>query len=101
MRAAVVALLLFGCAGPTQSLRKTDATLLVECSVPSASVYVDEAFAGRAAELGQSGARVVHGTLRVEIRADGYFPAYRDVTVRAGERARLQVELRAVPEGET
>jgi hypothetical protein len=43
---------------------------------------------------------VPHGNLRVEVRADGYYPAYRDVPVKAGERAHVQVGLRAVPEGE-
>ncbi len=90
-----------GFAGPSQWVKKNDATLLVGCSVGSASVYVDETFAGRAAELGQSGLRVRHGVIRVEVRADGFYPAYRDVTVRSGERARVDVELRAIPEGET
>jgi hypothetical protein len=90
-----------GCAGPGQSLRKTDATLLVECPVASASIYVDESFAGRAGELSHNALRVAHGTLRIEVRAEGYFPAYRDVTVRAGEQGRVSVELRAVPEGES
>jgi hypothetical protein len=92
--------LLVGCAGPSANVRKTDAVLLVECEVPSAAVYVDESFAGRAAEMGKSGLKVVHGTLRVEVRADGYFPAYKDVEVKEGERARVQIQLRAVPEGE-
>jgi hypothetical protein len=94
-------LMMVGCAGPSQSVRKTDAVLIVECDVPSASVYVDEAFAGRAAELGRGGLKVPHGTLRVEVRADGYFPAYREVPVQAGERAHVKLPLRAVPGGET
>lgn len=96
-----VLLMMLGCAGPGQSLRKADAVLIVECDVASASVYVDETFAGRAAELGRSGLRVPHGTLRVEVRADGYYPAYRDVPVQTGERAHVKVPLRAIPSGET
>jgi PEGA domain len=92
-------LLLLACAGPNQA-RRADAVLLVECDVPAASVYVDEHFAGRAAEMGARGLSVPHGNLRVEVRADGYYPAYRDVPVKAGERAHVQVGLRAVPEGE-
>jgi len=94
-------LLLAACAGPSQSVKKTDAVLLVGCSVGSASVYVDESFAGRAAELGHNGLRVAHGRIRVEVRADGFYPAYREVQVQPGERARVDVELRAIPEGET
>jgi PEGA domain len=94
-------LLLAACAGPSQSVKKADAVLLVGCSVGSASVYVDEAFAGRAAELGRAGLHVAHGRIRVEVRADGFYPAYREVQVAPGERARVDVELRAVPEGES
>jgi hypothetical protein len=100
MRALILWSLLVGCAGPSQSVKKTDATLLVDCEVASASVYVDDDFAGRAAEVGRVGVRVPHGMLRVEVRADGYFPAYREVTVERGQRARISVPLRAIPEGE-
>jgi hypothetical protein len=98
---SLLLLLLCGCAGPNASLRKTDAVLVVECEVPSAAVYVDESFAGRAAEIGRTGLQVAHGKLRVEVRADGYYPAYRDVDVKSGERARVQIPLRAIPEGES
>jgi hypothetical protein len=94
-----VLLLLIACAAANQA-RRADSVLLVECDVPSASVYVDETFAGRAADVGLRGLRVAHGSLRVEVRADGYYPAYRDVPVAAGERAHVKVPLRAVPEGE-
>jgi hypothetical protein len=93
-------LFLIACAGPGQSVRKTDAVLVVQSNVPAASVYIDEGFSGRAADLGRGGIRVAHGTLRVEVRADGYFPAYKDVVVRTGETARVEVPLKAIPEGE-
>ena len=99
MRALGLALFLFGCAASNQAAR-TDALLRVSSSVPSASVYVDERFAGRAADLSRSGLGVVHGTLRVEVRADGYYPAYREVTVPPGGQASVEVPLNAVPEGE-
>jgi hypothetical protein len=41
------------------------------------------------------------GELRVEVRADGYYTAYREVAVHPGERARVAVSLHAVPVGET
>jgi hypothetical protein len=91
---------LIACAGPGQSVKKTDAVLVVQSNVPSASVYVDEGFSGRAAELGRAGVRVAHGNLRVEVRADGYFPAYKDVLVHSGETAHVDVPLKAIPEGE-
>ena len=92
-------LLMIACAGPAQSLKR-DAVLLVHCDLPSASIYVDEQFAGRAAELGARGLSVRHGNLRVEARADGYYPAYREVPVQAGGRAQVTLSLHAVPEGE-
>jgi PEGA domain len=89
-----------GCAPTGASLRKADAQLVVACPVDDARVYVDERFVGRAAELRARTIGVVHGTLRVEVRADGWFTAYRDVPVAPGARARVDVELRRVPEGE-
>jgi hypothetical protein len=91
---------MIACAGPGQSLKKRDAVLMVRCDLPSASIYVDEQFAGRAAELGARGLSVAHGNLRVEARADGYYPAYREVPVQAGEHAQVTLSLHAVPEGE-
>ena len=91
---------LIACAGPGQSVKKADAVLVVQSNIPSASVYIDEDFSGRAADLGRGGIRVAHGNLRVEVRADGYFPAYKDVVVHSGETARVEVPLKAIPEGE-
>ena len=100
MRALLALLLWAGCASQAPA-RRADATLFVECSVPSAGVYVDDAFVGRAAEIARRGVRVGAGVARVELRADGYFAAYREVTLAPGGQGRVTVELRAVPEGET
>jgi hypothetical protein len=100
MRSLVAAALLAGACAASNQARRADALLIVDAKVAEASVYVDERFAGRVAELSRSGVRVPSGALRVEVRADGYFPAYRDVRVQKGERARVTVELRPVPEGE-
>lgn len=100
-RAAVwVALaLLGGCAATRPSLR-SDAQLVVTTNVPDARVYVDDTFRGRAAELRGQALLVPSGTRRVELRADGWFTAYRDVSVPHAGRATVAVPLRPVPPNE-
>ena len=93
--------LALGACAPTQAnLRKADAQLAILCPVAGARVYVDESFVGRASELERRALPVLSGTRRVEVRADGYFTAYREVTVPAGGRAQLVVALRKVPDNE-
>lgn len=108
---------LAGCATTSQAVRKPDATLTLSakgpcalppgaqaspslCPVAEARVYIDEQLIGHAGELSAHPLPVVAGPLRIEVRADGFFTAYRDLTVHPGESAHLDVELRRVPEGE-
>ncbi len=98
--AAAGAAALAGCAAGNRAL-KPDAQLVVDTAVPDARVYVDDVFAGRAAELQGRALLVRSGTRRVEVRADGYFTAYRDVAVPARGRATLRVPLRAAPANES
>jgi len=100
IRALAFCALLVGCAPTAQVVRKPDASLFVECAVPTARVYLDDQFIGRASEVGGRPLAVRSGTLRVEVRADGYFTSYRDVPVAPGARERLLVDLRHVPPGE-
>jgi hypothetical protein len=67
----------------------------VECAVPLARVYLDETFVGRVDQLGAL--PVASGRVRMQVRADGYFTAYRDVVVHRGERRRERVSLYRVP----
>jgi hypothetical protein len=98
-RAALLALSVAACATtPAPARRRADAALTITCAVADARVYVDDQFAGRAAELADRALVVTSGTRRVEVRADGYFTVYRDVPVTSGARARLTVELRRVPD---
>ena len=97
----VVAAALFGAAcAPTAKTVRADAQLSIACNVPDARVYVDDVFRGRAAELVGAAVLVPSGSRRVEVRADGWFTAYRDVTVPHAGRARVDVALRRVPETE-
>jgi hypothetical protein len=96
---ALAAVLLGGCAATRPSVR-ADAQLVVTTNVPDARIYVDDAFRGRAAELRGQALLVPSGTRRVELRADGWFTAYRDVAVPHAGRATVAVSLRPVPANE-
>lgn len=100
-RAAALALVVAaaGCAA-TRAAVRPDAQLAVTTNVPDARIYVDDAFQGRAVELRGRALLVPSGTRRVEVRADGWFPAYRDVTVPHAGRATVEVPLRRVPPNE-
>jgi hypothetical protein len=89
----VVLLGLAACAGPQASRKAPQSVLEVRCAVPEARVYIDDVFAGRA----DRPISVKAGARRVEIRADGWFSAFREVEAPPGGRARLEVELRPVP----
>jgi len=98
----LVAAALFGiaCAPTAKSVVRADGQLAVSCNVPEARVYVDDVFRGRAAELAGAAMLVPSGARRVEVRADGWFSAYRDVVVPHAGRARVEVALHRVPETE-
>ena len=105
MSSAVAAALAFCCLGaacaPTaRSVVHADGQLAIACNVPEARVYVDEVFRGRAAELAGGALVVPSGARRVEVRADGWFAAYRDVVVPHAGRAGVDIALRRVPETE-
>ena len=95
-----LALALASCAPTGAVVRKPDASLVIACAVKEARVYVDDAFVGRAGDLDGKPLPVVSGARRVEVRADGWFSAYRDVAVAPGARATLEVTLHKVPETE-
>ena len=78
----------------------SSAFVAVSCNVGDARVYLDEVFLGRAADLRGHVVAVRSGSRRVELRADGWFPAYRDVAVPHAGRADLRVDLRAIPPNE-
>jgi hypothetical protein len=96
---AAMALVATGCA-TTSPARRADARLAIACNVPDARVYVDDVFVGRAADLSRHALAVASGSRRVELRADGWFTAYRDVAVPPAGRADLRVDLRPVPPNE-
>jgi hypothetical protein len=100
MRYLIAAALFSAACAPTKSVVRADGQLAVACNVPEARVYVDDVFRGRAAELAVGALVVPSGARRVEVRADGWFTAYRDVVVPHAGRARVDVALQRVPETE-
>jgi hypothetical protein len=88
------------CATGASAGPRPDGRLAVACNVGDARVYLDDVFIGRAADLRGRAILVRSGSRRVELRADGWFPAYRDVAVPHAGRAAVTVELRAVPPNE-
>jgi hypothetical protein len=99
VKRAVVAALLAGCAPSAKAVR-LDAQLAIACDVPEARIYVDDMFRARAGELLGHVLAVPSGVRRIEVRADGWFTAYRDVVVAHAGRAAVEVALRRVPETE-
>jgi hypothetical protein len=91
--------LVAGCAAGNRA-RRADAELVVVVAVAEARVYVDDTFAGRAGDLRGRALAVPSGNRRVEVRADGYFTAYRDVVIAPRARATVDVRLHAAPPNE-
>jgi hypothetical protein len=100
MKLVPLLLALGGCAATAATALRPDAQLVIECPVADARVYIDEVLAGRAADLRGRAVQVPSGQRRVEVRADGYFTSYHEVTVAHGGRAAVAVELRHVPDNE-
>jgi hypothetical protein len=106
---ALLAIVCAGCAGPAANAPRADAGIIVavrcaqpgaDCAVPDARVYVDDKFVGRAIDLGDQPIPVQAGSRRVEVRADGWFTSYREVPVARSARAKVDVPMRKVPDGE-
>jgi hypothetical protein len=98
--AVVSCALAAGCATTTKSVVRADAQLAIACNVPDARVYVDDVFRGHAIELAHGALLVPSGARRVEVRADGWFTAYRDVSVPHAGHAYVDIDLRRVPDTE-
>ena len=94
IRAAAL-LVAFGACGdgettPTGGIR-------LEATPDSASVYVNEIYAGQARALASGPLHLAPDTYRVEIALDGYFPYYEEVRV-ARRIVTVRASLRPRPE---
>ncbi len=93
MKHAAVLVLLATCGcGPASTL------VTVRCPVSSARIYVDDRLVGTAVAPRVIALQI--GSHRLELRADGYYPVYRDVDLAAGGPALvIDAPLRPVPDG--
>lgn len=66
-----------------------DASLRVDPTPPGASVWINSVNVGNGVWLG----RLRVGTHRVEVKADGFLPATRTVTLQKGQRQNLSISL--------
>jgi len=71
--------------------------LVVRCQPADAMIYVDDHLEGSASSFGQRPLALPLGFHRVEIRRDGYYPYFAEVTVVEGVRQQLEVQLRREP----
>jgi hypothetical protein len=90
---AVALLALAGCPGRgTPDTARRSAVVLFSSAVADAEVVIDDRPIGRIRDL-KSGVAVSPGFHRFEIRRDGYHTRYLELTLEAGERRRLDIEL--------
>lgn len=73
--------------------------LLLRVTPADARVLLDDHDVGSGEMLHDRALRLRPGVRRVEVEADGYYGARREVTVTPQQRSTLTVDLRAVPDG--
>ena len=99
--AALLPLLLAACpgchTGGSEMRPRPLGGLLIRCEPSDALVYVDDHLEGNASRLAEQALAVPEGVHRVEIRKDGFFPHFAEVTVVRGVRQQIEVTLRKEP----
>lgn len=70
------------------------ARLAFECSIPEASIVLDDQLAGRCSEWKPPGKLVVAGFHRIEIRHPDHHPHFAEVTLDVDQARVLRVVLR-------
>jgi hypothetical protein len=97
---AALAMALAACAaaascGPRGPVVRPEAQgLRVVCPVDDAVVLIDDHPVGTAARIRGRDLPILPGVHRVDVRAERFFPRYREVTIAPGARVRLEVTLR-------
>lgn len=95
---ALLGLFLSSCGPrPTDTLPRLVGGLQIECDPADALIYVDDKYLGSVKGLKQRPLKLTEGTHRIELRREGYFAHYAEVTVVKGVQQRLQVKLRKEP----
>ena len=81
------------CSGGARSTAHSNrAVLVIRSPVADAVLWVDGRYLAQLRDL-RGGVRLAPGTHQVEVRHDGYHAYYGEVTLAAGQRLELDVEL--------
>ncbi len=91
--AALLLVLASGCAH-----RAATGLLILRARPPEARVLLDDRYIGSAGALSARPLRLNAGHRRLELSAEGHYPARRDAEITPNGTAELTVELHAVPE---
>jgi hypothetical protein len=83
------------CRPPAQPTIRPQAGLAIACEPQDATLFIDDRYVGVVARLGQL--VLPEGLHRLELRRDGYFAHFAEVTLVKGVRQKLAVKLRREP----
>jgi hypothetical protein len=85
-----------GCAHQSEQVRHVGG-VVIDCKPADAEILVNDQYIGTVAQFDERAISLPVGLVRLELRRDGYFSAYRELHVVAGLRQSLSVELRPRP----
>jgi len=71
--------------------------LQIACEPADALLYVDDRYMGSVASLAKRPLPLPVGPHRLELRSEGHFAHFAEITVAKGVRHRLEVKLRKEP----
>ena len=71
--------------------------LMIVCEPGDAGVYIDDQYMGQVSALSRRPLRLPAGPHRIEIRRDGFFSHFAEITIDEGVRQKLAVKLRKEP----
>ena len=99
---AVFAVLVAACGPPSKGVAaspkpRINRGLTITCMPDSADVYVNDKYMGNVAGLRSRPLALPAGTHRIELRLEGYFSHFAEVTVARGVQQKLDVTLRKEP----
>ena len=94
---AALSLLLAACPQGNSLKVRPVGGLLIICEPADAQVFIDDRYHGTVAGLGGRSLTLVEGQRRLELRKEGYFAFFGEVSVVKGVRQKLRVILRKEP----
>ncbi len=82
---------------PVPSQPRSLGGLVIRCEPMDAKIFVNDQYLGQVSALTKQPLHLPAGLHRVEIRRDGFFSHYTEVTIDKGVRQKLTVKLRKEP----